>query len=104
ACPRATLGLGGVLLVLTHQGLLPHPVLGVMGFATISLTACVQLLAPGLSWLKLEESLAGLAGFLIVGLGDQRVTVLSSMWLAAVACGVMARGGRVHWIGRTVVL
>lgn len=93
-----------MLLVLSHPGLLPHPGLGIVGFATISLTASVQLLAPGLSWLKLEESLAGVAGLLIVGLGEQRVTVLSLMWLAAVACGVMARGGRVHWIGRTVVL
>ncbi len=104
ASTRATLGVGGVLLVLTHRGLLPHPELGVAGFTTISITASVQLLAPRLSWLKLEESLAGVAGFLIVGLGDQRVTVLSVMWLAAVSCGVMARGGRVHWIGRTVVL
>jgi diguanylate cyclase len=30
--------------------------------------------------------------------------VLSILWLAAVASGVMARGGRVHWIGRAVVL
>jgi diguanylate cyclase len=104
ASTRATLGVGGILLVLTHPGLLPHPALGVAGFATISLTATVQLLAPRLSWLKLEESLAGVAGLLIVGLGDQRVTVLSLLWLSAVACGVMARGGRVHWIGRTVVL
>ena len=57
-----------------------------------------------MSWLKIEESLAGAAAILIVGLGDQRVTVLSVLWLAAVASGVMARGGRVHWIGRTVVL
>ena len=41
---------------------------------------------------------------LIIGLGNQRVNVLSILWLAAVASGVMARGGRVHWIGRTVVL
>ncbi len=104
ACTRATLGVGGVLLILTNSGLLAHPALGVAGFATISLSASVQLLAPGLSWLRIEESLAGVAGLLIVGLGDQRVSVLSVMWLAAVASGVMARGGRVHWIGRTVVL
>jgi diguanylate cyclase (GGDEF)-like protein len=104
ASTRATLGIGGVLLVLTHRGLLAHPAAGVAGFSTIFATASVQLLAPSLSWLKLEESLAGVAGLLIVGLGDQRVTVLSLLWLSAVACGVMARGGRVHWIGRTVVL
>jgi EAL domain-containing protein (putative c-di-GMP-specific phosphodiesterase class I) len=32
------------------------------------------------------------------------VTALSLLWLAAIGSGVMARGGRVHWIGRTVVL
>jgi diguanylate cyclase len=104
ASTRATLGVGGILLLLGNPRLLPHSSLGVAGFATISISASVQLLAPRLSWLKLEESLAGVAGFLIVGVGDQRVTILSVLWLAAVACGVMARGGRVHWIGRTVVL
>jgi len=57
-----------------------------------------------MSWLKVEESLAGASAILIIGLGDQRVTALSILWLAAVATGVMARGGRVFWIGRTVVL
>jgi diguanylate cyclase (GGDEF)-like protein len=75
-----------------------------IGFATIAVSATVQLTAPNLSWLRIEESLAGAAAILIVGLGDQRVTVLSVLWLAAVTSGVMARGGRVHWIGRTVVL
>jgi EAL domain-containing protein (putative c-di-GMP-specific phosphodiesterase class I) len=32
------------------------------------------------------------------------VTVLSILWLAAIASGVMARGGRVHWIGSLIVL
>jgi diguanylate cyclase (GGDEF)-like protein len=104
ACTRAILGLTGIALALAQPGLLAHPDLAMVGFATISASATVQLTAPGLSWLKVEESLAGVAAILIVGLGDQRVTVLSVLWLAAVASGVMARGGRVHWIGRTVVL
>ena len=104
ACTRAILGLTGIALALAQPGLLAHPDLAMVGFATISASATVQLTAPGLSWLKIEESLAGIAAVLIVGLGDQRVTVLSVLWLAAVASGVMARGGRVHWIGRTVVL
>ncbi len=104
ASTRAVLGLTGIALTLAQPGLMPHPALVVVGFATIAASATVQLAAPGLSWLKIEESLAGVAAVLIVGLGDQRVTVLSVLWLAAVASGVMARGGRVHWIGRTVVL
>jgi diguanylate cyclase (GGDEF)-like protein len=104
ACTRAILGLTGIALAITQPNLLAHPALVVAGFATITFSATVQLTAPGLSWLKAEESLAGAAAVLIVGLGDQQVTILSVLWLAAVASGVMARGGRVHWIGRTVVL
>jgi diguanylate cyclase (GGDEF)-like protein len=104
AWTRAVLGVTGIALLIAKPGLLAHPLLGVAGFATIVTSATVQLLAPRQSWLKVEESLAGVAAILIVGMGEQRVTVLNILWLAAVASGVMARGGRVHWIGRTVVL
>jgi diguanylate cyclase (GGDEF)-like protein len=104
ACTRAILGLTGIALAIAQPALLAYPELAIVGFATITVSATVQLAAPRMSWLKIEESLAGAAAVLIVGLGDQRVTVLSVLWLAAVASGVMARGGRVHWIGRTVVL
>ena len=38
---------------------------------------------------------------LIIGLGSQQRDVLSILWLVAIASGVLARGGRVHWLGRT---
>jgi diguanylate cyclase (GGDEF)-like protein len=104
AYTRAALGLAGIALILLQRTLLTHPLLGILGFATITLSAVGQRVAPNLSWVRVEESLAGVAAILIVGLESQRVTVLSLLWLGAVACGVMARGGRVHWIGRTVVL
>jgi EAL domain-containing protein (putative c-di-GMP-specific phosphodiesterase class I) len=104
AMTRVVLGIFGVDLILAQPHLPAHRLLALMGFCTITSTALVQRLAPRLSWLKVEESLAGVAAVLIVGFGDQRVTVLSVLWLAAVASGVMARGGRVHWIGRMVVL
>jgi len=104
AITRATVGLGGVTLILVQPSLLAHPALGVAGFITITLTALVHLYAPRMRWLRIEESLAGAAAILIIGLQDQRVTALSLLWLAAIGSGVMARGGRVHWIGRTVVL
>jgi EAL domain-containing protein (putative c-di-GMP-specific phosphodiesterase class I) len=104
AITRATVGLGGVTLILVQPSLLAHPALGVAGFITITLTAMVHLYAPRMRWLRIEESLAGAAAILIIGLQDQRVTALSLLWLAAIGSGVMARGGRVHWIGRTVVL
>lgn len=104
AWARAAIGLAGIALIVAKPGLLDVPALGIVGFATIVATACVHGLARRVSLLKLEESLAGVAAVLIVGLGDQRVDVLSILWLAAVASGVMARGGRVHWVGRTIVL
>jgi EAL domain-containing protein (putative c-di-GMP-specific phosphodiesterase class I) len=104
AMTRIVLGIFGVDLILAQPHLPAHRLLAIAGFCTIAITALVQRLAPRLSWLKIEESLAGVAAVLIVGLGEQRVTVLSVLWLAAVASGVMARGGRVHWIGRMVVL
>jgi EAL domain-containing protein (putative c-di-GMP-specific phosphodiesterase class I) len=104
AITRVTVGLGGIALILVQPSLLAHPVFGIAGFATITLSALVQLWAPRMRWLRIEESLAGAAAILIIGLQDQRVTALSLLWLAAIGSGVMARGGRVHWIGRTVVL
>jgi hypothetical protein len=92
------------VLILLQPSLLPHQALGIAGFLTISLTALVHLWAPRMRWLRVEESLAGTAAILIIGLQGQRVTVLSLLWLAAIGSGVMARGGRVHWIGRTIVL
>jgi EAL domain-containing protein (putative c-di-GMP-specific phosphodiesterase class I) len=104
AITRATVGLAGITLILVQPGLLAHPAFGIAGFLTITMTAMVHLWAPGIRWLRIEESLAGAAAILIIGLQDQRVTALSLLWLAAIGSGVMARGGRVHWIGRTVVL
>jgi hypothetical protein len=104
ATTRATVGLAGIVLILVQPSLMAHPALGIVGFVTITLTALVHLWAPRMHWLRVEEAFAGAAGVLIVGLQDQRVTALSMLWLAALASGVMARGGRVHWIGRTVVL
>jgi EAL domain-containing protein (putative c-di-GMP-specific phosphodiesterase class I) len=104
AITRATVGLTGILLILLQPSMLSDPALAIAGFAVITLTALVHLWASRVGWLRVEESLAGISAILIVGLQDQRVTALSILWLAAVASGVMARGGRVHWVGRTIVL
>jgi EAL domain-containing protein (putative c-di-GMP-specific phosphodiesterase class I) len=101
---RIAVGAIGIALILVQPGLLPHPTLGLLGFATIELTAIAQLAAMRPSWLKVEETAAGAAAVLIIGMGGQHVTVLSILWLAAIASGVMARGGRVHWIGSAIVL
>ena len=104
ALTRTALGLMGIALILLDGGLLTHRSAGVAGFAVIVVTSIVQLLAPRQSWMRTEESLSGVAGVLIIGVQTELVSVISIIWLAAVASGVLARGGRVHWIGRTVVL
>jgi len=96
AAARAVLAAGGVALGATDRTLTAHPWLSVTGFVIIVATAVVQLLVARTDLLWIEESLAPAAGILIVGLAEQRVTVLSVLWLAAVASGVLARGGRVH--------
>jgi EAL domain-containing protein (putative c-di-GMP-specific phosphodiesterase class I) len=100
---RMAMGTIGIALIVTQPGLLPHPMLGLLGFATIELTAIVQFAVLRPSWLKIEESAAGVAAILIIGFGDQHVSVLSILWLAAIASGVMARGGRAHWVGSAIV-
>ncbi|HXD56150.1 MAG TPA: EAL domain-containing protein [Solirubrobacteraceae bacterium] len=104
ATTRVAVGAAGVLLVLAWPSLSENRLLCVIGFATILASAAVQLAAPRLTLLSLEESLSASAGVMIVGFGGQRVGVLSLLWLVAIASGVLARGGRVHWIGRAVML
>jgi hypothetical protein len=101
---RIAFGLIGIALIVSQPRLLPYPALGLAGFAIVELTAIVQLAAIRPAWLKVEESAAGAAAVLIIGMGGQNVTALSILWLAAIASGVMARGGRVHWLGSLIVL
>jgi EAL domain-containing protein (putative c-di-GMP-specific phosphodiesterase class I) len=101
---RALMGIVGVVMVLAQPRLTPEPLLGVIGFTAIALTAVAQVAYRGPTWLGIEESLSGLAGILVIGFGSQQVTILSVLWLVAVASGVMARGGRVHWLGRNIVV
>ncbi len=91
-------------MVVVQPSLVAHPGLTAAGFGSILLTSLVQLAAPRLGLLRAEEVLATSAAILIVGFGDQRVTVLSLLWLVALATGVMARGGRVGGLGRALVL
>ncbi len=104
AISRIVLGILGIMLILDKPSLLPLPGCGIAGFAIIVLTALLQLADLRITWVQVEESFAASAGILIIGLGSEQVTALSLVWVVALAAGVMARGGRVHWIGRTLVL
>jgi EAL domain-containing protein (putative c-di-GMP-specific phosphodiesterase class I) len=104
ATTRVFMGAIGVFLILMWPTMVDHPALGVIGFATILISAAVQLAAPRASLLSVEEALSAGAGVLIIGFGNQNVDIVSVLWLVAVASGVLARGGRVHWAGRNILL
>jgi EAL domain-containing protein (putative c-di-GMP-specific phosphodiesterase class I) len=104
ALTRMAVGAAGILLALTVPSLTSSPAPTVAGFAFIGLTSLLQFLAPRSGLLRAEESLSGSSAVLIIGLGDEHVSVLSILWLTAIASGVLARGGRQHWLGRSIVL
>ena len=100
---RVAVGICGIWLVLGQSGDSYRPG-AAAGFALIVITSFVQLASPGATLLAAEESLSTLAGVLIIGLGTEQVGGPALLWLVAVASGVLARGGRAHWIGRAVLL
>ncbi|HEY3775725.1 MAG TPA: bifunctional diguanylate cyclase/phosphodiesterase [Solirubrobacteraceae bacterium] len=107
ACARAAMAIAAIVAIITEPaeagvGSSGHWALA--GFAVMFATAAVQLLIPGRGLLAVEESLAPVSALLIIGAGPARVTIVSLLWLAAVACGVLARGGRQHWFGRALLL
>jgi diguanylate cyclase (GGDEF)-like protein len=108
AVARASLAVAGALIAVADAHVTrqqqQHPGLILIGFAVIFTTALVQFIAPRVEWNRIEESLASVSAILIVGLGPDRITAVWLFWLVAVACGVLARGGRVFWIGRTMLL
>jgi diguanylate cyclase (GGDEF)-like protein len=108
AVARAGLAIAGAVIAIADAPGTRHhahrPVLVLLGFAIIFATAMVQLIAPRAEWIKVEESLAPVSAILIVGLGPERITTVWLLWLVAVACGVLARGGRVYWVGRAMLL
>ena len=104
ALARGVLGLCGVGAVIGDPALVSSAASAIAGFGFVAATAVLQIALPRARWLTLEESFAGAAAILIVGVGPERVTVLSLLWLAAVASGVLARGGRQHWVGRALML
>ena len=107
ACARAVMAIAAIVAIITEPweagvGSSGHWALA--GFGIILATAAVQLLIPRRGLLAVEESLAPVSALLIIGDGPARATIVSLLWLAAVACGVLARGGRQHWVGRALLL
>lgn len=98
------MGVGGIVVLIIQPSLVPIAAFAFVGFAAIAVTSLMQFAVPGPLWLRVEESVSGICGVLIVGFGYDRVTALCILWLVAVASGVLARGGRQYWIGRTMVV
>jgi diguanylate cyclase (GGDEF)-like protein len=103
AVARGAMSLCALALVWANHGLAPNALVARVGFALIAASAVIQFRLTDLRVLRLEESMA-LPAFFIVALGHERVNILSLLWVGAVASGVLARGGRVHWVGRAVVI
>jgi EAL domain-containing protein (putative c-di-GMP-specific phosphodiesterase class I) len=101
---RVALGVFGIALILARPDILPLPAAGVAGFAVIVVTALLQLANLRIVWTHVEETFAATAAILIIGVQNEWVNAINLLWLVALAAGIMARGGRVHWIGRAVVL
>ncbi len=102
ALTRVAMGIAGIAMILAEPQL--GSAVTLAGFATVALSAGVQLAAPRAGTLAVEETVSAGAAVLIIGLGSQRVDVIAVLWLVAVASGVLARGGRAHWVGRFVVM
>jgi EAL domain-containing protein (putative c-di-GMP-specific phosphodiesterase class I) len=104
AVSRLVIGVFGIALILERPEVLPLPAAGVAGFGVIVVTALLQLANLRIVWTQVEETFAATAAVLIIGVQGGEVNAINLLWLVALAAGMMARGGRVHWIGRTVVL
>src|ERR1700710_741498 len=85
ALTRVVLGVLGVILILAKPEILPIPACGIAGFTVIVITALLQLADLQITWVAAEESFAASAAVLIIGLGDQTVTIISMLWLVALA-------------------
>src|SRR4249919_1260887 len=94
---------GGILLAL-DPGAYPHIVAASIGFAVIGLTGLVERFVRSARWLRYEEALSCIAVVCMVGYNEGRVDVVSLLWLVAAVTGVLARGGRVGWAGRVLVV
>ena len=106
AAARATLAAAGVLIAVAERRTplpSPPPDPGADRVRDHLRHRGLPVARPRADWIKVEESLAP------VSAADRRSGPSGSprwwvLWLAAVACGVLARGGRVFWVGRPLLL
>ncbi len=88
---RTGIACAGLAIVLRDPGLHPHAMLATIGMAVVAVCALTQMADLGPRAGRGEEVAAAVAGVLINGFGDERVTVLTLLWLAAVITGALVR-------------
>ncbi|MFZ0043624.1 MAG: GGDEF domain-containing protein, partial [Solirubrobacteraceae bacterium] len=104
ASARGSMALAGILICALEPAAARLPAAAIAGFVILAASAALQMLTPTTMWLKLDESVAPVSSVLIIGLGSEHVNVIALLWLGAVASGVLARGGRIFWVGRALLL
>ncbi len=98
ASARLVIAVAALALLAREPALHPHPGLAAIGFGVIAVCALVQVATIvafadlGGRVMRIEELVAALAGVLVNGFGDERVTVLTLLWLVAIITGAIARG------------
>jgi diguanylate cyclase (GGDEF)-like protein len=88
---RVGIAVAGLAIVTHDPGLYPRPLLAAIGMTVIAVCALTQLASHGARIGHVEELAAAVAGVLVNGFGDERVTVLTLLWLAAVITGALVR-------------
>ncbi len=88
---RAGIAVAAVALVASDPSMHPYPLLAGLGMAIVAVCAMSQFANLGVQAGRVEEAVAALAGVLVNGFGDERVTVVTLLWLAAVITGALAR-------------
>jgi diguanylate cyclase (GGDEF)-like protein len=101
AVARAGIAFLGVAVALGNPSLHPHATMAAVGMAVLGLCAISQLLIRSERGDHVEETMAAVAGVLVNGFGDERVTAITLLWLAAVITGALARG-RVYLFAATI--
>ncbi|MBJ7348468.1 MAG: GGDEF domain-containing protein, partial [Thermoleophilaceae bacterium] len=92
ASARVGIALAGLTLVILDPQLHPYPTAAAVGMGLVLVSALIQLSSGRTRVLQGEEIIAAAGGILLIGLGDEQITVLTLLWLAAVVTGAMVRG------------
>lgn len=101
AIARIGITVSGIGILLLSPELHPHPALAIAGMALVLVSGATQIRSLHPTAARIEEIVAAVGGLLVNGLGGERVTIITLLWLAAVITGTLARA-RVDWPAATI--